>query len=658
MGSTQTTRTMKYATLLSALLISTLLPARPTDPAWKAATGAVDWLRTTSAGAIIACTNEGLEGVDPDNGTITWSHKDLANTPEAGFQEISNTPFVSVVPPGSKEDLIILEPFTGKLMFNSKDAGIANIANKYFLYENNAIILVGQKADRSAAALCVDMGTGKVRWTKDDSFSKLIACNSVGPDAMILSTLFFAYKLDANTGEELWKKSPDPSLEQLSGLAALLDKGGANLNIPMENSGVFITTPHAPGLCFMGVQSTHKRESTDSKGNKTTTTEHHTFVNAFDINDGSYAWSSPLEMKQTLGAIVPLERGLLVGAGDRRSVDLLDYRTGDGIWGKKGRGINVKGSLSGAVEIGDKVLLTSGGSNGVITLMNAQGEEVWKKPVKLKGVVQRVTLAGADVLVATDQEMDVIDLATGSSRLDKTFQGGAGLVATGTGNTYLFNTKDGLVYRMPKEGGAVEAFSSTPLSFQGKEAPAEMEYTGNGLVITSDQNIALVSNDGSIKYNTYFPAPRESGLTRALKYASAARAAYYTAAFGYTSAAFGAASQSIQVEDANSAIGKELTQGLSDMYGQAANAGMDATKRFFKEANERFKATTSTDNMHFVLTDAGKKEYVLHAIDKSTGQPKATIPLGSDKTPVYEVDAITNSVYLVEGGAVVGHTVE
>jgi len=41
------------------------------------------------------------------------------------------------------------------------------------------------------------------------------------------------------------------------------------------------------------------------------TTTYKTFVNAFRIDDGAYAWDAPLQFQQKLGTLVPLERGLL-----------------------------------------------------------------------------------------------------------------------------------------------------------------------------------------------------------------------------------------------------------------------------------------------------------------------------------------------------------
>ncbi len=646
------THPLRPSALLALVALTTGASAQ-LSPAWTAATGPVQWMRTTSAGALVVATADALKGVDPATGTVAWSLKELANAPVDGYREVERSPFIALAPQGRPDALFMVEPFSGTTVFSSDAAGISNVTGSWFLYANNAIVVVGQKADKTAAMACVDMNTGAVRWTKDDSFSRVTACNSADPDAILLSTLFFAYKLDARTGAELWKKSPDPAFEKMSGLAAMLDKGGANINVP-GITGLFVTTPHAPGLGFMGMQTEQRKESTDSQGKKTVTVTYKTFVNAFRLDDGGYAWSAPLQMQQKLGTIVPLKQGLLVGAGDNRSVDLLDYATGAGKWGKNGKGINVKGVLAGAVELGDRTLLTSGGDDGVVSLVDAAGTELWKKPVKLDGVVRSVRLLGGDVLVATAEEVDIIDLASGLSRLPDPLKGGADLVAVDASTTYVFNTKDGLLYTVPENGGAARALGTTPVVFEGKEKPTALESAPDGLVLSSDQNLALLGTDGSLKYRKYLPAPRESGLVRALKYASAVRAIYAAAAYSYTSAAFGAASQSIQVTDAGSAAARDITGAVSQVYGEGAVAATGAAARFFQEANARFKASTTTAEIHFLMTEAGKGEHVLKALRRSDGHEVGSIPLGTEKAPRYEVDAFTNTVYLAEGEGVKG----
>lgn len=627
-----------------------------TAPAWEAVPGGtIAWMRTTSTGNLLTCTNEGLKGIDPTTGTVAWMVKELANAPESGYEEISNTPFIALAPEGGADQLVILETFGGTILFSSTESGIDHIVSKYFLYANNAIVLVGQDAEKKAVMACIDMASGKVRWTKDDAFSKLTSCSSAGKDAILLSTFFFAYQLDANTGTELWKQSPDPRFANMTGLLSKFDKGGANLSGPLaETHGVFITTPHAPELCFMGLQQTTETHKTVD-GKKSVTTSYSTFINAFNISDGSYAWEQPLEMEQKLGALVPLQQGLLVGAADNSGVSLLEYGTGNGLWGKKGRGIKVSGPLNGAVGLDGSTLLTSGSKNAMAMLVDATGNELWKKKVKLDGAIQQVTRLPDALLIASNEETDIVDLGTGASKLGKPFQAGAGTVASTGEHVYLFNNKDRMLYSMPVGGAGAKPLSNDPLKLEGKESITHLEVNEEGILVSSDQNIALFGKDGSLKYNKYFPAPRESGMMRALLYANAVRAAYYTAAFGYSSAAYGAASQNIQVTDGSSAVGKEFTGQVSNMYGDASATAMDYTKQFMQQANARFKATASTNDVQYILSDAGKREYVLVRLNKADGSLQETIALGKDKTPVYEVDGFDNTVYLVSGDKVLAY---
>jgi hypothetical protein len=311
--------------------------------------------------------------------------------------------------------------------------------------------------------------------------------------------------------------------------------------------------------------------------------------------------------------------------------------------------------LNGAVELSEGTLLTSGGKDAVAMLVDATGTERWAKKVKLDGAVRSVTRMPGALLIASSEEADVVDLATGASRLGKPFQGGAGTVAVHGNEVYLFNNKDHLLYRMPMGGGAAAALNTVPLEFEGKENATNVEVIDEGIVVSSEQNVALFGTDGSLKYKKYFPAPRESGLTRALLYANAVRAAYYTAAFGYTSAAFGAVSQNIQVTDASSAAGKEITGQIANIYGDASVMAMDYTKQFLQRANARFKATASTSAVQYILSDTGKRQFVLMRVKKGDGSLGDAIALGSDKTPLYEVDSFDNAVYLVSGTNVVAY---
>jgi hypothetical protein len=649
--------TRSLPAILFAAALLTFLPTASVagDPVWTVQPGGnIVWLRSTSAGSLIASTSEGLKGIEPESGKVLWTIARLANAPESSFKELEGSPFLALASADGKDPVVIVEPFTGAILFSAADAGIAEVGRQWFLYDQGVIVVAGRKAGGERLMLCVDMAAGKLRWSKDGELGRITGCASDGQKGILVSSLFFCYNLDAQTGNEVWKKSADPSAEKMGALMGLLESGAVNLGQDdADMQAQLITTDKAPGRVIMVVQRTDRTESTDSKGNKTTSVSHATFITAFNNADGSYPWSEVQQYNFQLGSVVPLDQGLLVGAGNNRSVVLIDYATGNGLWGKKGKGVNTNsGSLNGAVAVGDRILLTSGGSKAVAMLHDAQGTELWPKAVKLKGEIRSVKFLGGAIAIASAEEIDVVDQATGASRIGGAVKGGGALSAMDGKSFYYFNGKDGLVYRMTADGGSAVALSSEPLKFEGKEEPARLELIAEGVLITSDQNLALFSMQGNKVYQQHFPAPREGGLRKALLYASAVRAAYYTAQFGYASAAFGAAAQSIEVQDANSAIGRELASGISTMYGQAANAGMDATKRFLQQASSRYKATQESAGLQYTLTQKGKTEHSLEAVIKADGQVMKSVPLGEDKQPVYTVDAITDVVYLVKDGGI------
>ena len=64
-------------------------------------------------------------------------------------------------------------------------------------------------------------------------------------------------------------------------------------------------------------------------------------------------------------------------------------------------------------------------------------------------------------------------------------------------------------------------------------------------------------------------------------------------------------------------------------------------------------STARTSVTQFILSDAGKREFVLMRVNKTDCSLGETILLGKDKTPLYEVDGFDQAVYLVSGAKVV-----
>lgn len=642
----------KALTVLALFLSTTVLNAQTAAAAWETELpGAIQWQKVTSLGNVIASTGTALHGIDAATGKLAWSLSNVQYTVEDNFTSIEGTPFFSVT--DNKGAMFIIEPFEGKLLFSSTEAGIERISDKYFLYKNNAIVILGYAPGQKAPSMVmVDMMTGKKNWSKDGEFSRISACYDLGGDEFVVSTLFYVYKLTVKTGDVKWKKCIDAKFEKFGALLSMMDKGAANSELGRKQvNGALVLTEHAKDLVFMAAQKTSQKTVKGSDGKETTTTEYSTIYNAFKLSTGDYAWASTIEINGKLGLLIPTKGGLIITHGtmnmNNSAVNLVDYNTGTTSWGKKGKGIDVKGSPAGNAEVNGKIIISSANDRNsfVYSLNPSSGTMDFDKPAKISGAIQSIEMAGSNLLIATEEEIDLYSTSTGEFVFAKSLKGDARNIASSNGDIYIFNKKDDFLYKLAKGATAPAPLSKTALKFQGKEDANRLEVRDKGILISSEQNIALVDMSGNVTFNKYYAAPDQENWKKALLIANAAYGAYATAVYSYSSAAFGAVSQSIQVKDSQSKMGKDITGAVSQKYGEAANAGMAFTKNCIAAATQRFKASAAGTNSLFMMIELGKKQYGLAEIDKNTGEKKAVIDMAKDKTPSYDLDMVENTVY-------------
>ncbi|HNQ12966.1 MAG TPA: hypothetical protein PKM16_07170, partial [Bacteroidia bacterium] len=452
----------------------------------------------------------------------------------------------------------------------------------------------------------------------------------------------------------VWKKSIDPKFEKLAGFMGMLDKGSSSVFNPNDLVASIMMADGIPGIVYVAAQT--KKESTV---NGQTTISYTNQYMAFDLKDGSYKWEKPVVMNDLLGTVINTPSGLLIcpmSSGNAR-INLLDYKTGATLLGKKGRGVVLKGSVLNYTQmkegmiVNSRVLSGSSSKNYIYLLDPITQEEKFSKPATISGDVSRIIQSGSKLIVLTNEETDVYDLNTGAFILDKAINGGISLSADKDHELFVFNLKDDLLYASNKKDASLRTVSSAPLKFEGKEDARYLEIRDKGILVTSDQNMAMLSFDGKLTFQKYMEAPRLPGLTRALYAAYAIRAAYVGAVSGYASAAFGAASTQIKVEkgDVNAAIGKEVTAGLSTVYGQLSEAGFSYAGKAFKAMNTRFKASAESNSSLLMMTQTDAKKVGLQEMNKDTGEVGTFIDLGKDKEPVYEVDVVENRIYYRKG---------
>ena len=167
----------------------------------------------------------------------------------------------------------------------------------------------------------------------------------------------------------------------------------------------------------------------------------------------------------------------------------------------------------------------------------------------------------------------------------------------------------------------------------------------DGIFLHSDQNVAKVGFDGSIKFVEYYPAPREPGWKRALLIAEGVRAAYIGAASYYVSGTMAYAEEDVRAEDA---VAGEIVSQVGDAYGALGNEAASYAGAAFKQANARMKATQAGRDFMMIMS-IQDKEVVLLKVSKITGKVEGEIALGNDREPIYAIDDITGQVYYLIG---------
>jgi hypothetical protein len=383
---------------------------------------------------------------------------------------------------------------------------------------------------------------------------------------------------------------------------------------------------------------------------------------AFNLKTGEAFWKGPAKEKDQLNKVIPHEKGLIIcpRSSQKPTINLIDYETGKTMWGNKGKGIKAQGSVVSSIITEKGILITTAFDNAwnnkaeeyFLNLLDpATGTLRYEKSVKLKGNLVYTELVPKGLLFITTKEINILDPVTGMLVMPASIESGNNAITNNDkprpfptaikGNMiYVYSPKDQMVYEFDKVAGSARIISKQKLAFEGKELPKAIDAKDDGMVLSSDQNIVKLGQDGSVKYAKYYPAPRQPALIRALLAAEAIRAAYIGAAASAYSAEFAKAANQT-TDPTGKAVGKEFSQGFADL-GQSAFA---YSSRAMTEANARFKASQNTPDFVIMMTQLEKKGYQLVQVSKSTGEIMRAVDIKNDKEPEYDVDQIYNHVY-------------
>lgn len=613
----------------------------------------VKWQMVTSLGNYIVGTDQGLVGIDSESGKIIWKNTNFGPLTADQVQQLGSSALLTI---NRGSTVHILDPFSGALKFDSKAAGIVEIKDQKVLYKANGILVSGRNAANKDIILMSSLTDGKVVWKIEDDFGRFVAASELPSNELLIVTLYYNYKVNPATGKIIWKNdvsTANKQMEKMGALGALVKQASANVAQNIDLNVQFYQHPTKPIFYISSEQEGKAATTGFTSSTSTGEPSYHTTYSAFDLTNGNMIWKEPLDISGKTGAIYFGESGLVImpNDGSNTKVNSYAYSSKEGQWGKKGKGINVKGGIYSYTHVKGGLVMVSqnaSGRNFISYLDIATASLTFDKPVEISGEMVYSEVGAKGLFFVTSEEVNILDITTGKLLLAKGITTQPRLTAQKENLIYVFDLKESVLKELDKNSASMKVVSG-PIKFEGKESPNQLELRSNGMLLSSSQNMVLVDFKGKTIYQKYFEAPREPGIIRALQYANAVRAAYIGASAYTASAAFQSAGQ--QAKTNNEAGTGVILEGVGSAYGELGDAASDFAKKSFQAANVRFKATQSADEFIVVLSKLDKNN-VLMKINKNTGESEGTIDLGKNSTPNYTMDGVTEEVFFAEGNTI------
>ena len=229
------TRRPHYLLLVILLTVSSFTGFTQIEVKWtKELPADIIWQEVTALGNLIVSSNNQLVGLDIETGEIRWSKQEHAGLNREAFNELPNSPFFTVA---TSNSIHLLDQLSGDEVFNSIKAGINTIEDYFLLYNSDALLVAGKGTGGEPLMVSVKMSEGSVSWTMEEKFGRIIAANELGNDELLIVTLFNNYKLNASTGNVIWKEvnsAESAQADKLGNLGALLKSAAEAMTKDME----------------------------------------------------------------------------------------------------------------------------------------------------------------------------------------------------------------------------------------------------------------------------------------------------------------------------------------------------------------------------------------------------------------------------------------
>src|SRR5437667_4742195 len=509
--------------------------------------GDIRWQQVTPAGALLVATDAALSGVDIERGQALWEKPELGGLPADSVRMVEGSLLMEAARAGL---LLVFDPVTGAVVFDSRRLNLAQIVTRRVLPQSGTLLVHGRRAAGPPVVALYDLVTGEQRWANDALFEqtepqkkglgglmqRLVTAASeatalevlqAGPEMIVVHTLMGLRALDARTGAVRWSAA-----------------------LPTARAG----NPARHVRLYPSLDKTDRiYVSFDDR------------LMAYRLADGQALWAKPATVEGWVHDVVQHPNGIIIlpesppakeATGNVRIVNgvvqtglnVARYDDGTTIADKP---LRMRGTVTDAmITGGSAVLAVDAESRTFVNVLDVATASLrLKKDVKIKGQLAYAELTPAGGLLyisrpdaATNAEVNIIDLASGEPKFKDAIESGKPLssgdyngaryalhhAVEGT-TLYVFASHDHRLYAVDRTAGSFRALSGE-IKLQGDEDPVDMEIRPTGLVLIAPQNLVVVTRDGQVKQQVYYPAPQLPGLLRALYRINAVRAGLYGAA--------------------------------------------------------------------------------------------------------------------------------
>jgi hypothetical protein len=631
-----------------------MVPSAPA--AWSARLdGPVEWQRVAPLGQLLVKTQRSLSGLDPARGRVLWSQATLGPLTQDHFEVIEGTSLVVLSDGQAKPRVVVLDSVDGHVVFDSRAAGVEQVMSRHYLPQSHALVLFGfTTGDAAPTMYLADVDTGALRWKN----AKLV--ESQGKMARFAAFLQKAMNASGIIGDPVEITADTFVFASNSETIAVRTKTGDIVwrapNAHDTKSARFDVSDKAPGIVFVGNETA--MSTTTSFGSHTSTSTGsqdvlYTETMARRIADGTAVWPKAVRMKGGLNDVIFTEQGVLLSARTtgKGKILLCDYKTGESTWGKKGKGIDIEGGIINSDWTPAGLVLTTGhdsawsskGTEYYLTLIDPKtGDLRFEEPLKLRGRITSTQVIPSGLLYTTTSEVNILDLKTGQPVLNDGVRSDDSLVTTTSGKAlYAYGAKDGTLHRLDLDRGTLATVSKEAATLEEDDAPMRIEVTSDHITVVSSQNVIAWKTDGTLMFHAYHKSPGLPGLQQVLLRAEQFRAGMAAAAAGMGAVTFASASQASKPGSVDRAVTATAAASYADAGVQLAHL----SARYGEAARTRFKATAVSPDFVFMMIRRSHGTVGLARVSKETGKMDAVIDLGSDRQPVYDVDAVANQIY-------------